>query len=80
MRNPELRIAKFSSTFTHKVARKKWMEITNHLNKMYGPTKDFKEWRKVNNFVYLTIVFILKNVKFPSDLARFEEPDEDQSK
>lgn len=45
-KNPNLRSAKFSASFTHTVARSKWIELTNNLNKMRGPKKNFKEWRK----------------------------------
>jgi len=45
----QLLSGKFSSTFTFKMAQKRWEAIAESLNAMPGAVKDWKKWRKVSN-------------------------------
>jgi len=48
----QLLSGKFSSTFTYKIAQKRWEAIAESLNAMPGAVKDWKKWRKVCNWRY----------------------------
>lgn len=50
----QLLSGKFSSTFTFKMAQKRWEAIAESLNAMPGAVKDWKKWRKVSNLWYIT--------------------------
>jgi hypothetical protein len=43
-----LRQGKFNSTFTHKDAQNKWMQIATQLNAIQGALKDWPQWKRVS--------------------------------
>lgn len=52
--NPELKLGKFSASFTAKDAQNKWMTLTEELHKIpNGATKEWKQWRKVSTEINL---------------------------
>jgi len=48
---------KHSATFTQNIAAKQWQELTDLLNSIPGPIKDWKAWRRVCT---VRLKFILK--------------------
>lgn len=48
--DPQLLSGKFSSSFTFKIAQKRWETIAKSLNAMPGAVKDWKKWRKVSAY------------------------------
>lgn len=58
--NPQLLSSKFSSEFTHKMAREKWSEIGAKLNAVpNGAFKEWDQWRKVRGSNQLEHVFMI---------------------
>ncbi|KAL5237153.1 hypothetical protein ACI65C_004563 [Semiaphis heraclei] len=45
-KNPQLCSGKFSPSFTHKIAREKWENITEHVNSLPGAQKSWDKWKK----------------------------------
>lgn len=50
---------KQSQTFTQAVAKQQWEELTEVLNSILGPIKDWKAWRKVSTLyrIYIIVVY-----------------------
>ena len=48
--DPQLLSGKFSSTFTFKIAQKRWEIIAESLNAMPGAVKSWNKWRKVSAY------------------------------
>jgi len=45
--DPQLNAAKFSSSFTHKMAKERWENIASQLNALPGAEKHWEKWKKV---------------------------------
>jgi len=48
-----------SATFTQNIAAKQWQELTNLLNSIPGPLKDWKAWHRIRTN---KLKFILKRI------------------
>lgn len=67
--DPQLKNGKFDQTFTKKDAQRRWEAISTFLNKIQGPQRNWKGWKKVsltkNNSIFLHTKlqkFYLKNL------------------
>lgn len=62
-KDPQLCSGKFTQTFTQKIAKKKWEDISIHLNSLPGAQKSWDKWKKVSYVVlyrYLTILLVVE--------------------
>lgn len=48
---------KHTATFTQNIAAQQWQELTNILNAIPGPIKEWKTWRRVRTFKLQFIIY-----------------------
>lgn len=61
-KDSQLISGKFTSTFTFKDARNRWIEIADTLNAIPGCVKDWSQWKRVrNNLNYFYINLTIGN-------------------
>ncbi|XP_029340910.1 uncharacterized protein LOC107884895 [Acyrthosiphon pisum] len=71
-KDPQLISGKFTSTFTFKDARNRWIEIADTLNAIPGCVKDWSQWKRVrNNLNYFYINLTIGNNLYPLFLLLF---------
>jgi len=58
-KDPLLCAGKFSQTFTHKIAKKKWEMIAVELNASPGAEKSWEKWKKVSYILTCTFMVLL---------------------